>query len=245
MKRLLLLLIVSPFLIFACTPAISSKVATPFATLAPTKTPTPKPTLTPTPTPVWITLGSPFAADCGDGIPRIWSNDSFNGPALNVPSDDHHGHVDIFVPSGCNIDKYKGEVIAPISGTLIDCSIEGHPYVYCLYPDTFYISGIVDALNFAGINNPKINLISEVRLNIGHFNSFIEGMKNGAHVEIGQSIGDVVWVRNHQKIAYQIYVIYNGTDYALSPTLFFQESEWICVPNSPYDCIAESHDYIE
>ncbi len=243
-KPSLIFSLCSILFLFACTTNIEP---TPTSTSAPTLTltTTPKPIPIPTSTPVWVTLGSPFAADCGDGIPRIWSNDSFNGSALNVPSDEHHGHVDIFAPLGCNIDDYEGEVFAPISGTLIDCSIEGHPNVYCLYPDTFYINGIIEAFNFAGINNPRINLISEVRINIGHLNSFIDGVNNGVHVEKGQSIGDVVWVGNHQKIAYQTYAIYNGTDYALSPTLYVQESEWICVPNSPYDCIAESQDYIE
>jgi hypothetical protein len=239
----------------ACSPqAAPAATSMPQATITPQLTSTPEPTKyptrTPKPTPTkesvqYVTLGSPFASDCGDGIPRIWSNDSFNSPARDIPSDEHHGHVDIFVPKGCNINKYSGEVLAPISGRLVVGDIPGHPNVYLLYPDTFNINGIQDALSFAGIKKPDLFNISEIRLNLGHFHSIIENVETEAYVNKGQVIGDIVPVGDHFKIAYQIYVIYNGIDYAFSPTLFKQEQKWICVPNSPYDCVAEPHDYIK
>ena len=85
--------------LFACTPS-PQPTLTPQPTFTSTPSATPQPTLTPTPSPIWVTLGSPFASDCGDGIPRIWSNDSFNGPWKDDSIDEYHGHVDIFVPKG-------------------------------------------------------------------------------------------------------------------------------------------------
>ena len=37
---------------------------------------------------------------------------------------------------------------------------------------------------------------------------------------------------------------HKGVDYAISPTLFDLDNEWICVPGSPYDCEPETHDYV-
>jgi len=60
-------------------PTLTIQPPTQTPTITPTSTPRPTNTPIPTPTPVYVTLGSPFASDCGDGVPVIWSNDSFNG----------------------------------------------------------------------------------------------------------------------------------------------------------------------
>lgn len=247
MKRIFLLSVFLIYVFSACSSNISnSTTSTQPPTITLTKEPTLSPTLTLLPTPIiYETIGSPFASDCGDGIPRIWSNDSFNGPARDVPSDEHHGHVDIFVPKGCDINNYKGEVIAPLSGNLIVGDIPGHPNVYLLYPDTFYINGLKEALMFIGISNPNISKVTEIRLNMGHFHSSINDIETGIYVKKGQKIGDVVPEGNHWKLAYQIYVISEGIDYAISPTLFNLDKQWPCVPGSRYDCVATKHDYIK
>jgi len=64
----------------ACSPTVSAPTPTLTITVTLVPTSTPKPTQTLSPAPVWVTLGSPFASDCGDGLPRIWSNDAYNAP---------------------------------------------------------------------------------------------------------------------------------------------------------------------
>jgi len=205
----------------------------PTATNTPTSTP--KPTRTPIPN-VFITLSSPFAADCGDGIPRIWVNDSFN--ASGDHSFDHHGHVDIFPPIGCDPGNVEGEVLAPISGTIIYLREEIYDLVI---PEHVYPEGILEALKFSGVENPRLSLISNIRINFGHVH-----LQTGT-VEKGQPIGDLVelpaYISHRYKIAYQIQFDYGSASYMFSPTLFGQDVKWECVSNSPYDCEAEPNDY--
>jgi len=228
--------------ISACTSGI-----TPSATNTPqpsnTSQPTTTPTIKPSPTPTliqYVTLGSPFASDCGDGIPRIWSNDSFNGPFKNA-FDDHHGHVDIFVPKGCNVNDFSGEVKSSVSG-FMEIYGEGLGYMITL-PSGIYIKGIENAMEYAGIDKPDLSLISKIDIAYGHIKSF----SNIDHEIVkGESIGDIVPCCKQQKLGYQIQIYYDGVEYMFSPTLFEQDDpKWICVPNSPYDCIAEPQDYIK
>jgi len=193
-------------------------------------------TIKPSPTPVWVTLGSPFAADCGDGIPRIWSNDSYNGL---IPSDydskmdEHHGHVDIMIPDGCS-GSTQGLVIAPVSGELIKYGNTYHLYVE---PKT-YLQGIEEAFDFIGISKITLSNIHEIYLNLAHFDNFIEG-----NVYKGQPIGTLVKEHGHWKISYQVAVVYESNIYIFSPSIFSQDTQMICYPNSPYDCEPEPNDY--
>ena len=200
---------------------------------------TPRPTITKTttPTPSPILLSSPFSSDCGDGPPRIWSNDSFNGV---VPQDylryvdQHHGHVDIFVPEGCNPSLLTNELLAPFSGRVEHVQED----VYLLYLDTQrYPSGIINALNFIGISNPDLNKISTIYFNFGHISA------NPGNVIKGQPIGEVVGGAGHWKIAYKVYLTYDDIQYEFSPTLLDWEVKPICHSNSWYDCEPEKDDY--
>jgi len=219
------------------TPVPPTAAAIPTSTSRPTKTPIPI---------VYVTLGSPFAADCGDGIPMIWSNDSFNGP-FKQAFDDHHGHVDILPPKGCDLAGVKGGFLAPATGTITKYIISGngtepHTYGYHLsLPKGTYIEGVLEALKFSGIETPDLNKVSDIKLNIGHVHIPVEGK-----VEKGQSIGELLpgpWYPGI-KIGYQVSLMYGRTEYMFSPTLFKQDGPtWICYPNSPYDCQPEPLDY--
>jgi len=228
------------FLITSCSPS-PEVIATQTAgvwTPIPERTVTQAPTVTvkPSPTPAWVTLGPPFASDCGDGIPRIWSNDSYNG---QIPSDydskmdEHHGHVDIMIPDGCS-GSTQGLVIAPVSGELIKYGNTFHLYVE---PKT-YLQGIEEAFDFIDISKITLSNIQEIYLNLAHFDNFSEG-----YVRKGQSIGTLVKEHGNWKISYQVAVVYESNIYIFSPSIFSQDTQMICYPNSPYDCEPEPHDY--
>jgi hypothetical protein len=213
----------------------------PIPTFTPSMTLTMTPTNTPEPTPVsYVILGSPFPADCGDGVPRIWSNDSFNGPFDISRADDRHGHVDIFPPDGCNPAAVTGELIAAATGV---GSTYGDGLGYRLVlPRNVFPLGIEEALEFAGYEKLDLSKISKIILDFGHV-----AVKNGP-VEKGNSIGELVglpsWMSHRYKIGYQIFIWYEGDEIALSPTLFEQDGpEWTCVQWSPYDCEPEPQDY--
>jgi hypothetical protein len=184
---------------------------------------------------LYATLGPPFARDCGDGIPRIWSNDSFNGPTRLDLVDDHHGHVDIFVPEGCNIYSYTGELIAPVSGVLRHYE-HGSSLIL---PEGIYIAGIQDALMFIGIDDFDLSEIAHMKMDIGHVQT-IEGS-----VRKGQSIGEVIEAAYHYKIGYQITVWFRDQEYMFTPTLFRNDPPfpWPCVAQRPDDCEPKPYDY--
>ncbi len=212
---------------------------------APTQTPQPTqtPTIQPPATPIsiqYVTLGSPFAPDCGDGIPRIWSNDSFNGQFKENGFSDNHGHVDIMPPNGCEVEKLKGEFIAPASGAIQKYDNGDGTFGFQLYlPSNYLINGIENALIFSGQNNIEINQIRDLHIDFGHVE-----ITNTQAVK-GQSAGEVLYEKwnPHYKIAYQIIFYYKNKEYMFSPTLFEQDVEWVCYPKSPYDCTPESNDY--
>lgn len=227
------------------TPTVTAVLSTPTFPPVPsmvtnTPTSTPKPTKTPIPI-VYVTLGSPFAADCGDGIPRIWSNDSWNASGEHQ-FDNHHGHVDLFVPKGCNINSYNGEVVAPFNGYFskvrqniynLDLDLSNHSYP----------TGIENALKFIGISNPVLSRVDSITLNFGHLKD--NGISYG-NVLKGQPLGDIVPEMGHHKLAYQIILVYQGKSFMMSPTLFAQENQpWPCVAGSEYDCVAEPNDFLK
>lgn len=242
--------------------------ATKLLTATKTSTPTPKPTNTPvpTPTPIYVMLGSPFASDCGDGVPVILSNNSFNGPFRadgfgSGSFGQSWGHMDIFVPNGCDVNSYNGEVTSPVNGTIQRYDFDGGWGYKIFLPNDIFIDGIIDALKFSGVKNPKLKKISQVTLDLGHVD-LVEGK-----VEKGKVIGNIVpCCGNHKKLAYHVIVIYAGTEYMLSPTLFpnvlpdgtilrpmlnGSSENWICAkdsyaknyPNSNGDCVPEKFDY--
>jgi len=216
------------------TPIPPTPTNTPTSTLIPTKTPTPI---------IFVTLHSPFAADCGDGIPQIWVNESPNG----VVQDTKYGHVDIWVPVGCAIDNYDNEFVAPISGTV---SKQGENVYDINFPKGVFPEGIFDVLRFVGIENPSLDLIHNLRLNFGHVN-----FENIQPVTAGEPVADIVWSapkNNHSKVGYQVIFSYNGKQYHVSPTLFptllpdgtilramlnGTRENWKCYPSSPYNCV--------
>lgn len=211
-------------------------------TLTPTSTFTSTPTLTktlvPTNTPKPIfRLGSPFGS-CGDGVARIWSNDSFNGVAPNnydSKVDQHHGHVDIMRPVGC----YSIVVYSPVDGYLkkIDNNI------YELILDIGLHLGLnpnnppefINVLNFDLVSGYDLQII----INMGHFSATVaEG-----HITKGEAIGNLVMEMGHWKIAYQVITIQNYIYKIWSPTLLLWDTQPICIQGSPYDCVPEVNDY--
>jgi|GEM_PF-3596830 len=208
----------------------------PSVTPSPTATPTrtPKPTLTPLP-PRYL-LGSPFG-DCGDGIARIWSNDSYNGLVpvdYDSRMDQHHGHVDIMRPVGCD----SIIVYAPADGILLKVGNNNYDLILDigLYlnmnPDNPYeFSRVISSILLSGKSN-------QIVLKLAHFSATIPD----GHVTRGQEIGELVMEQEHWKIAYQITTTGNGYQ-TWSPTLFMWNQQPICVNGSPYDCIPELKDY--
>ncbi len=269
-KNIIIIWLVS-LTIFSCAPI--SKIAPtemviPTETLAPTVdptaifTPTSTPTTTPRPTKtpipiVYVTLGNPFAADCGDGIPKVWSNDAYNFTWYPKCNDDHHGHVDWFVPTGCDINSYKGEALSPVNGTLRSYNDDKGKLlgVHISLDQNEYPLGILDALKFAGIENLSLKKIMSVAIDFGH----ISLIKSG-HVNRWEPIGEIIPANNNFKIiAYKVNVEYQGYgEIPFSPNLFPNElhngdilqpmldgttTNWVCVPGSPYDCVPEVKDY--
>jgi hypothetical protein len=268
MKKIALLVSLV-FLLTACqtnTPAPTPRVTlsltatlTPSFTITPTLTASPTNTLTPTPAPVFITLGSPFASDFGDGIPRIWSNDAYNAQYFPNCNDDHHGHVDWFVPFGAYPESYSGEVIAPLSGLVTTYNDNQGNFlgINLTLDKGIYPEGIIDALKFAGIDDPHLAMIDRISLNMGHVKNVSVG-----YVQKGDSFADVnPMIRGaniHNKIAYKVVVIYNNKEIPFGPSLFPTQlsdgtilrpmlnnnpENWICVQGSPYDCVPEVKDY--
>lgn len=238
------------FIISACSPITPvptpSSTNTHTPTIAPTlaSTVTPKPTLTPTPVLIWVTLGSPFAADCGDGVPIVRANSTFNGLDRGECIDSYHGHTDFWAPNGCDIDKYEGEFIAPIQGVL-----EPNPGGYTLrVPEGIYPENIEQALRFAGIQNPDIKKINSIRLELGHLEPYRMG-----YFEKGEPLGEVIPVnpsghRIQYMLAYWVGVVYQEQGFALSPTLFLNNpSEWPCVNGItlPNECDPIANNYPE
>jgi hypothetical protein len=251
MKKSLQFLMGLPLLFMAlgCNANIATEIPTltntPLPSLTPTVMPikTPKPTSTPipTPTPVFVILGSPFSPDCGDGTPRIVSNTSFNGVFRQEGFDQFHGHVDFVPPSGCNAEIFQGEVIAPASGVITP--YHDNPYGFHLtFPTNTFPAGIAEALIFAGVQNPDLSKITDIKLNFGHV------ILQTGTVEKGEIIGDLHSDYPHAnpwKIAYQITFLINGTGYMFTPTLFEHDPPfpWLCISEPKTMCEPVPNNY--
>jgi hypothetical protein len=188
-------------------------------------------------------LGSPFSNTCGDGIPRIWRNASFNAEMpfdYAAEADDTHGYVTLYPPQGCDAASAAGEVIAPADGELSQFGEYGFAL---LLPEKAYPDGIEEALKFIGIQNPDLAHISTVQLQFGKYFS-----SNGTigPVKKGQSIGDIAVTGDAAQQAapqleYQVIINYDNGEgvksYIVSPTLFqYDGKPWPCVQGSPFPC---------
>jgi hypothetical protein len=193
-------------------------------------------------------------------VPRIWGNDTYNAPWYPGCQDDHHGHSDWFAPNGCDVNAYQGEIVAPISGTLEPYYDNGEFIgVHLWFDENLYPEGIIKALQYAGIENPSLEKIYNIRVDIGHI-----VLTSSGHVNMGDPIGEVDPFQNRpgasiqNKISHKVLVDYHGQEYALSATLFptlvsngtilqpmldGTSTNWTCVAGSPYDCVPEVKDY--
>ena len=161
--------------------------------------------------------------------------------------DMHHGHMDVAVPMeyshywGFDLDGHDGDVLAPVSGvvTTYDYGLE------ITLSENTYPAGILDALIFAGVDNPSLDNITRIEIDLGH----VKDIKVG-----GAEKGDVIaeirpldfnWEDqvHVSGVAFQVAVWYEDVEYVMSPTLFLLDANWECYPNSPNDCEPEPHDY--
>lgn len=244
MKKLLTILF-AIFLI-SCAPATKSvltKTPLPISTVTPappttthTPTSTPKPTKTPIPI-TYVTLGSIFATDCGDGQPRVLFDNAFNGKFRGMQDfTESTGHVDLIPPTECNAVSYNGEIIAPVDGTITP---NNTAYFITLPPNT-YLLGIEKVFANAGISDFSLQKISYIALNIAHFAPL---SLLGHSVKKGQIIGDIAPDTGHAnpiKLAFQINIGYSGAEYMFSPTRFLEaanQQPWLCITvDPPYAC---------
>jgi hypothetical protein len=200
-------------------------------TIIPTETPIPTQAQTVTPSPIYVSLGSPFASDCGDGVPVIWAMNSYNAPDPGkVATSGGRGHSDLLPPYGCNPSSYDGEIIMTNDGTLSlhqNRGAEGNTYDLAL-PRNTYLLGTLDALEFAGVKNPELHKINSIFIRIGHI------VATPGSYSKGEKIGDIVYdttvPKNPEKLAFEIRIKYNGIVYMLSPLLFISDVDYICPP---------------
>ena len=243
-SKTIIFIVTSIILISSCT--LPTPEPTPISTQIPTSLPTitPIPSTTPTPSPILLTIGSPFPPEWG--TPRIWANDAYNAQWFPGRSDPWHGHVDISVPVGYSvyewfdIESHNGDILAPVSGFL---EIYPHdPQSFDITPEeNTFPAGILDALSFAGIENPSLDKVTGIRYQFGH----VKNIKTG-WVEKGDVIADIEPHSSgpgHTMIAFKVGVYYEGVEYAFTPTLFSLDIPWVCHPKAEHDCEPESHDY--
>lgn len=225
MKHILRFFVLSSFLIISTcsTPPAPAAMQTP--------QPTQIPTIRPSATPIsiqYVTLGSPFAPGCGDGIPVIWAMNSFNGPEGKVIPGGA-GHSDILAPTGCDLSKFVGEIVMPIKGSirLYKKDDGGNHYNISLEPGS-YLSGTIESLKFAGINNPVLEKVESILIRIGHVDVMTGTFEKGT--VIGDMVYDPTVPKNPYKVAWEIRVNYSGKQYNLSPILFKNETSYTCPP---------------
>jgi hypothetical protein len=233
-------------LLSGCTPASTPVPPTftpspipPTFTPKPTATATAIPTATavpPTPTPAspytYVDMGSVFAKDCGDGIPRMLMDWGLNGLALFSHTDGIHGHVDVAPPIGCDVYNFEGEIIAPVPGT-ITANDNGY-YIYL--PKYTLIKGIDKVLaNVAGgttaFNPEKIDWIYVA---FGHI-QLLRSLGKGPTVVQGQPIADIHRStgddKTGTKVAVYVFFRYDEKEFTFSPSMFFKETgrpTWPC-----------------
>ena len=84
------------------------------------------------------------------------------------------------------LDNHIGDVVAPVSGNVVpyeDNSTGFHIFL----PENTYLDGMLEALKFAGIEQPSLKKISNLRIDIGH----VVSVKSG-YAEKGEIIAEIV-----------------------------------------------------
>lgn len=246
-----IVLIMFVFLLVACSSPTPAPTATSTATLAPTSTitftPSPLPTLTstltstptstptitpsktPTPSPIYIILGPPIDPNCGNNNRLlIWANSAANGPYNN------ECHFDLLPSVGCNPNKYTGEVLSPIPGTLeyIRPLPSGMGDIWVINPPKgVYPEGFTDIVSRAWGKEVDLGKVTWY-IDIGHV--VIDMSMNGSTVEASQQIGELFryppQYNNPYKLAISIAARYPGlAQLYLAPDIVpIQGFEWGC-----------------
>jgi hypothetical protein len=256
-KKTKILLVCLVIILFSACSTQNALVATnmPQPTIIPTQflpSATNTPILTSTPTIRFTTIGSPFPKAWG--APLIWANDAFNGPFRLEATDTHHGHMDVSVPKGYSvsegfdIDGHNGDVIAPVDGCIttygsVKSKKDGIIPIglQLVFPKNIFPENILEAFSFAGIENPTLEKISRISIDIGHIKNVI----TGCHKK-GEPIAEIEPYNNTRgqtKVAFYLLINYDNVEYGFSPTLFTLDEKWECFPNSPYDCVPQPNDY--
>jgi hypothetical protein len=202
-----------------------------YTAVPPTATPIPP---TPTPTVTYVQLASPFAKQCGDGTPRVLVDNSFNGVDRDLYQP-QYGHVDIYPPIGCDIKTYRGEIVAPVSGKLY----KALPSYFILMapnlmaPNTLLL-GVDRVLLNTEVKQFRSDRLQRIEINFGHFVP-LSSFPDNHLVTQGQVIGDLVPIVGNRfpiQLAYQIDLLYDGTGYKFSPSMFMKETGtplWACI----------------
>ena len=235
--------------VFFVTSCISTPIVDPLESAIPSSTFTASinPTVTlilistqsPTETPIpiaYVTLASPFAADCGDGVPRVVVDNEFNGVEKAELINSFYGHMDLYPPVGCDIYSYDGEIIAPVSGEFFK-DPQDSPSFFIALPQYTLITGTDKVLENSGVSDFSSNLVERTVINISHYTP-LPGLQNNAFVTQGQVIGNLepeIGNRNPIKFAMHIQILYNGVGYSYSPSMFLKETG-----EKPWECIGES-----
>jgi len=145
--------------------------------------------------------------------------------------------------SRCQTDARQGSssfyVTAPASG-LVPAYDKG---VHLTLPANTHLAGIIDALRFSGINDPDVRYVGKTAIDLGHVKNVVTG-----RVVKGQKLADVDLSSQNAAswppiVAYQVFVVYGGTEYAMSPSLFHNEIEFGCVAGSPFGCTPIPQNY--
>ncbi|MFC1879343.1 hypothetical protein ACFLZW_05465, partial [Chloroflexota bacterium] len=209
-----------------------------------------------------VTALSPFAGDCGNGIIRVWSDDSFNAKDLiGECVTDRNGHVDLWVPDGCSYSSYDGQlIVAMFDGHITTYEYEpGEFGISLLLPPNYFPEGILEVLEWIGFSNPNLENIERIQIDIGHTENIFQGQ-----VRQGQPIADLKPMSagsvTHYKIGVQYLVNYKHNDvlYYLIfspttlPTISYNSvlapmidgiQHWPIIPGTFYDTVPERSDY--
>jgi hypothetical protein len=246
----------SVFLAFVFLTVLSSGCAPDSTPVPPTFTPspipptfTPEPTATivpatatvvpPTPTPLspytYVDFGSPYAKDCGDGIPRMGVDWAFNGIDYGNRYGGINGHVDIVPPKGCDVYSFEGDQIAPVPGTFSGYKNDTEGLLKLTMPKYTLINGMDKVLAHVGVTDFNPEKVDQIWISYGHL-KLLRDLPKGAAVEQGQPIGDVQKSTGgpltNTKVSLHVLIrYYPGTTYVFSPSMFFKETgrpTWPC-----------------
>jgi hypothetical protein len=250
-------------LLSGCAPA-STPVPPTFtpSLIPPTFTPEPTATATATATAVpatataaspytYVDIGSPYAKDCGDGIPIMTCDISFNGIDYGNRYGHYYGHVDISPPIGCDINSYKGEIVASVPGILSGNKSGSYDLKM---PKYILINGMDKVLAEVGVTDFNPDMVDFASLDIGHV-KLLRDLPKGGSLDQGRSIGDLVPTYGDKGLkgtvfAMQVYIRYDQRTYIFSPSMFLiatGKPPWECVSDpqrpDPRDCELEYNHY--